>query len=470
MSAKANGKPSLVSLSLSSIHPAPENELIYRPVSPDDPEIHELAVSIRDHGLQQPLVITKDHYIISGHRRHAACRLLRMEKVLCKIENISRFDPQFETMLVENNRQRVKTFDEVVREQVILADPEGAYRSLVEHRRNASAPSADYLDLVGEKRRSNIGRIKMGLVQAIVTIVLAQKPYWPLSDRKIHYSLLNDPPLRNLNRGESSRYKNDLESYKDTCEILTRMRLEGMIPFASIADPTRTVECWDFLNREVGEFVKKELDGFLKRYWRNLQQSQPTHNEIVGEKNTTQGSIHGIAAEFCIPYTIGRGYSSLDPRKRMFDRFKASGKDRLTLLFLSDFDPEGEDIPNSFALSMRDDFGIRHVDLKKVCLTYDQVKERNLFSDFDPDLKQGSRKQKFHDKYGDDQAYFELEALDNQDQQDLLRDAINEVLDHDAFQKEQEAEAADAARLEGLRKAVLPFITKCLDNQDLGMA
>jgi hypothetical protein len=154
----------------------------------------------------------------------------------------------------------------------------------------------------------------------------------------------------------------------------------------------------------------------------------------------------------------------------MFDRFKASGKDRLTLLFLSDFDPEGEDIPNSFALSMRDDFGIRHVDLKKVCLTYDQVQERSLYSDFDPDEKEGSRKAKFQDKYGEDQPYFELEALDNEDRKDLLRDAIDEVLDHDAFDREQQAERADAARLEGLRKAVLPFIAKHLDNHDLGMA
>jgi hypothetical protein len=301
-----------------------------------------------------------------------------------------------------------------------------------------------------------------------MAIVLAQKPYWPLSDRSIHYSLLNDPPLRNLNKGEPSRYKNDLSSYKDTCEILTRMRLEGRIPFAAIADPTRTVESWS-LNRDVGGFVRQEIDWFLMQYRRDLQQSQPTHIEIVGEKNTIQGSINDIAAEFCIPYTIGRGYSSLDPRKRMFDRFRATGKDRLTLLFLSDFDPEGEDIPNSFALSMRDDFGIKNIDLKKVCLSYDQVNERSLYSDFNPDEKEGSRKAKFQAKYGEAQPYFELEALDNADREVLLRDAIDEVLDHDAFQHELDAEAGDAARLQALRTAVLPFIAKCLDNQDLGM-
>jgi hypothetical protein len=57
MSAKANGKASLIWLSLSSIHPARENELIYRPVSPDDPEIESLADSIAEHGLREPIVI-----------------------------------------------------------------------------------------------------------------------------------------------------------------------------------------------------------------------------------------------------------------------------------------------------------------------------------------------------------------------------------------------------------------------------
>jgi uncharacterized protein YegL len=41
--------------------------------------------------------------------------------------------------------------------------------------------------------------------------------------------------------------------------------------------------------------------------------------------------------EYCIPMTIGRGYSSLPPRKKMADRFQQSGKGRLILLQLADF-------------------------------------------------------------------------------------------------------------------------------------
>jgi hypothetical protein len=49
-----------------------------------------------------------------------------------------------------------------------------------------------------------------------------------------------------------------------------------------------------------------------------------------------------------------------------------SGKDKLLLLVVSDFDPEGDDIPESFAKLMRDDFGIDNVEAIKVALTYQQ--------------------------------------------------------------------------------------------------
>ena len=58
-------------------------------------------------------------------------------------------------------------------------------------------------------------------------------------------------------------------------------------------------------------------------------------------------------------------------------RFKRSGKEKLILLVLSDFDPEGEDIGRSFAQSMRDDFGITNIVPIKLALTAEQVRVRD---------------------------------------------------------------------------------------------
>ena len=128
----------------------------------------------------------------------------------------------------------------------------------------------------------------------------------------------------------------------------------------AIADPTRPVSRW-YVFPGTGEFIREETGRFLRGYYRDYQRPQPVHVELVGEKNTIEGIIRPIAEEFCIPYTIGRGYSSLPPRHDMAVRFRVTGKERLLILFLSDFDPEGDDIPHSFARSIRDDFGIPNV-------------------------------------------------------------------------------------------------------------
>jgi ParB/RepB/Spo0J family partition protein len=450
----------LVLLSLDQIRPAPENDQIYRPVRIDDPEIQDLARSIKTHGLQEPLVVTRDWYIISGHRRYAACRVLRMQEIPCRVKDISRSDPHFEIMLCEYNRQRVKTFDEFVREQVVCRNPAGAYQSLLDHRKAQSAVSGDFLSIEGTKTRKGISRGKREMIDTAIQIINSQRQYWPLSDRSIHYDVLNNPPLRHTGK-PGSRYANNKDCYKDLCDLLTRGRLAGKIPFDAIADPTRTICAWN-LDRGVAGFLKRELDGFLKGYFRDLQQSQPNHIEIVGEKNTIEGSIRNVAMEHCIPYTLGRGYCSLDPRHRMHKRFRASGKSKLIILILADFDPEGEDIAHSFARSMRDDFRIDEVIAKKVCLTYEQVQERDLPQTFDI-KKSSSRYKKFAAKYGD--RAHELEALPVAERSRLLTKAIEEVLAIDAYNRELEAEREDAAKIEDLRKKANSALVDALNQK-----
>jgi hypothetical protein len=373
-----------------------------------------------------------------------------MEQIPCRVADVRRTDPNFETLLREHNRHRVKSFDEVVREQVIDQNPEGAYRSLVSHRKAKSAVSGNFLRIEGVKTRKAISEAKGEMLEAAIQIIDDQQEYWPLSDRSIHYEMLNVAPLRHRGKPDS-RYSNNVQCYKDLCDLLTRARLAGEIPFDAISDPTRTVKSWS-LDREPGTFLKREMDHFLWGYSRDLQQSQPNHIEIVGEKNTVEGSIRDVAMEFCIPYTLGRGYCSLDPRHKMGERFRASGKEKLIILILSDFDPEGEDIAHSFARSMRDDFGIDRVHAKKVCLTYRQVLERNLPQMFD--IKKTSSRYKRHAaKYGD--RAHELEALPSAERSRILTDAIVEAMDVNAYNREVGAEKEDAARIATLRQKAM---------------
>lgn len=84
----ADHETGLVRFSLREIRPSPENLRLYRPIRRDDLDIVALAESIETHGLKEPLVVTMDGYIISGHRRYAACCRLGLEAVPCRVEPI----------------------------------------------------------------------------------------------------------------------------------------------------------------------------------------------------------------------------------------------------------------------------------------------------------------------------------------------------------------------------------------------
>src|ERR1700688_2338839 len=102
--------PILEQVLLSRLRPALLNDQVYRPVDPRCPEVELLAESIRTHGLLEPLVVTLDDVILSGHRRRVACKLAGLKTVPVRRECIYSDDERFPTLLVEYNRQRVKTF------------------------------------------------------------------------------------------------------------------------------------------------------------------------------------------------------------------------------------------------------------------------------------------------------------------------------------------------------------------------
>jgi hypothetical protein len=446
-SQNCNGKLRHASVSLSKLQPATINDQIYKSVDPDDPEVIALGDSIAEHGLKEPIVITMDYVILSGHRRRVGCQLAYLEKVPVRFEPIYSTDPTFPTLLIEYNRQRVKSNDELLREEVIRADPDEAYRTLLEHRRKTSRIKVDTLEIRGEKRRCKITAAKEPFLAAIETVLGEREDYWPLSDRQIHYALLNNPPLIHASKADST-YRNNKKSYNALCELLTRARLSGRIPFDAIADPTRPVTVWNVF-RQPQPFMREELDNFLKGYYRDLMQSQPNHIEIVGEKNTVESVIKQVAESYCIPYTIGRGYCSLPPRNDMAKRYRLSGKEKLILLVLSDFDPEGEDIAHSFTRSMRDDFGIDRVEAIKVALTAAQVEELHL----PPQMKAksgSSRRDRFVSEHGED--VWELEAIPPDGLQRMLRTTIDSIIDTNRFNEEIEADRRDAAFLAGVRQ------------------
>jgi hypothetical protein len=441
--------------------PARVNAKVYKPVDPDATDIRELAKSIKTHGVLEPIVITRDMVVLSGHRRLAAAKAARLPRVPIRVVNIVSDDTEFESLLVAFNEQREKSVDEILREQVIKADPEIAYQRLVEHRRAESETDIDEIDVRNPKHRSRITKAKQPYVDAVLRVLDDLQKRRPVTVRQIHYRLLNDPPLKHASKPHS-RYSNDEQSYKSLSDLLTRLRLDGVIPMSWIADETRPMS-GSTGDPSVEPFIQRELKRLFSGYRRDLMQSQPNHVEIVGEKKTIESLVRSVARKYTIPYTIGRGYSSLPPLAEMVNRFQKSGKEKLIIITLSDHDPDGEEIAHSLIRTIRDDFGVENVTGVRAALTQKQAERFNLPYSVAAKTTSANYK-RFAAKYGG--WGWELEALDPDTLEELLHETIQNIIDMRRYEQEVEQEKQDAAKLEEERRTVLQALGTLPDNDD----
>ena len=442
--------------SLNQIELASENDLIYDNFGIANVDDAELVCSISTHGIQEPLAVSQDGVLLSGHRRYAAATYIGRQTVPVRVIDLE-FKVLNETDRIATlrrfNQQREKSPGERIREKLIDIDPNEARSALVTRRRKARevALTPSNVELGKVKKRHKI--MTLQYLNAVKKVVQENKPYWPMTDRRVHYLLLNDPPLRH-DKKPNSTYINDLNCYKATTNLLLRARLTGDVPWEAIEDETRPILLSEgFPNLE--DFIVSEMDDFLMRYGRNLMQGQPHHIEILLEKNALKTVIQEVAKEFCIPLTVGKGFSSIPPRYDLAKRFKQSGKDTLVLLLLTDFDPDGETIAASFARSLRDDFGIEKIHAKKVALTAEDVRDNNLPSDLDAKASSPNY-EKFIAKHG--MKVVELDACPVWLLQSKLRDAINSYLDIDEFNAQFELEKQDAANIEAHRRVAFAAI------------
>jgi hypothetical protein len=440
---------------VADIKPAFINDAVYGAIDPDDPALDELARGMAAEGQLEPVVLTFDNVLLSGHRRRAVALRLGWQTLKARRDPLYSTDPEFERRLITCNAQRDKTPGMRVREQLVLADPAIAYQSLLSERAEASRVKAETLNLGAGRGRARITPAKQPFLDAIERVINELRDFWPLSDRRIHYALLNDPPLIHAKK-PASRYRNHHKCYKALCELLTRARLMYLIPFEAIGDETRPVTTWQ-VYPNVGPFIRDQVSGFCSGYARDLMQDQPNHIEIVGEKLTVEAIVRQVAVRYCIPYTIGRGYSSLPPRKAMYDRFKSSGKEKLVILFMGDHDPEGWNIAETFAKSMRDDFLVDGLEAIKVALKPQQVQQLGLPPNADA-KPSSSRFKKFAAMFGP--AAYELEAAPPDRSEAWLDEAVRSVIDIDRFNAQVEAEKQEAATVAAFKRAGIDYLKR----------
>jgi len=452
-----------------SLKPSPENTEIYRDPF-DDPDIDKLANSIKKNRCD-PLVITSDNFIVSGHRRHVALRLNDQQFVQCHVLPHPRSywtHDEYVLLLREYNHQRNKTVAEQVREELIDIDPDAAHAALCSQRDlSVFAPEHNGVESVhieGRKVRYRISKDKAEHVRLIKEVVFgSRRPFWPLSVRGVHYPLLNYDFIRGYHcphRGKPGygkkrilRYANDQGSYDATSDLITRLRLNGEIPWEAFDDTTRPLKQFRS-SGDVRQFVRQQSSRLFAGYRRDLLQSQPNHIEVVCEKNTIYHMVLRVTEKYQIPTSSGRGFNSIDPWHDLAERYEQSGKKRLIVIVLSDYDPEGEMIPIVGGRTLRDDFDVEECTFIKAGVSRDQIELHNL-----PPMnfaKETSPNFKWFCKRNDgDRNVYELEALEPEVMLEDLETVIQGVLDEELFNREIETEREESVFLEACQRAAV---------------
>ena len=444
---------------IDSITPSPENEAIYGPIEHDE-AMDNLIDSIRRKGLDQPILTTvdPDRFILSGHRRHYAAKYLDWKEVpICIARDIRREgNTEYHRELIEYNPQRVKTVGAILHE-ALLRDNDAAdtYAAIKERREASMSVDAEFMTVVGAKDIEPIPEGQQGFLAAVQGVLEKLRPYWPTSNREIHYELasMSEPPLRWLPKRskfdpEHYRYRNDKTSSDALERLLKSARYLGHIPMNCIDDITRPQKTWGGFD-SVSHFIGQETSRFLVGYHRDRQQGQGRHIEVFGEKNTLYRKLERACGEYYVPFSLGRGFCSIPVWRDMSKRFRDSGKERMTLIIVSDYDPEG--------LALADD-AIRSLELMdvpvdghRIAVTREQIEELGLVEDSNPAKPDGRHLSAFIKRTGSTKTW-EVEALPAEYLIEQVKAAIEANMDMKVFERVCEQEEEDCGELSSTRE------------------
>ena len=445
-------------LPIEAVHPSPENDDLYGAVQHDE-QMEALIKSIGRRGIEEPLIVTEDKFILSGHRRYFALKCLDFEVVPVRIKRGIRHEAndEFHRLLAEYNPQRIKTAGSLLKEALLRLDGSDARTLIRDHKQASVEVDAEFLKVDGVKSVSPVSDKKQGFLTAVQGVIDDLREYWPLSIRQIHYRLLNSPPLtsepkKSKFKSEHYRYRNNRRSYEALVELLKSARYHGHVSMTCIDDPTRPMFAWRGWTG-VSQFIQAQMEGFLTGYHRDRQLDQPRHIEVLGEKNTLLQILKPVCREYYVPLTLGRGYASIPVWRNIAKRFRASGKDRMTLITASDYDPEGLDLADDAIRSLKQLFGVP-VDYQRVAVNRDQIDSLSLAADFNPAKETSSRLRGFVERTGGNETW-ELEALPPDYLRDQVRAAIEANMDMELYEQSLERELDDAEELAGFRRQLI---------------
>lgn len=91
-------------INISKLTPHPRNEEFFDDITGEKWE--EFLLSVKTRGVIEPIVITPDRVIVSGHQRVRACKELGIPAIMCDVHTYDNEDQILQDLIETNVRQR----------------------------------------------------------------------------------------------------------------------------------------------------------------------------------------------------------------------------------------------------------------------------------------------------------------------------------------------------------------------------
>lgn len=258
------------------------------------------------------------------------------------------------------------------------------------------------------------------LLEVAVEVLTA---YHPMTVRQVYYQLVSRQVIEN-HRGQ----------YQAVSTALVDARKKGLIPWEWLEDRLRRprpVSMWDNLP----DFARMAMLSYRRDVWA----TQPTYVEVWLEKDALSGIVEDGLAPYGVTLNVGRGYDGWDSIRKAAVRFgDGSG---VTVLYLGDFDPSGEDMVRSLRERLAF-FGCTPT-IRKCALTAEDVTRYQLPPDFTKATD--TRRAAFVAKHGD--MAVELDALPTDVLQARVVAEVEARMDLAALAQVQQVEQAERQQL-----------------------
>jgi hypothetical protein len=273
------------------------------------------------------------------------------------------------------------------------------------------------------KKGRGMARRSLDLIEAMYD---AAETAQPITGRGIGYKLFARGLIPSMANTEMQR----------VYRLLRIAREREDIPWDWIVDETRSLErvsTWD----DPEQYAKAVACSYRRDFWNQ----QPVRVEVWSEKGTVRGVLQPVLDEYAVGFRVMHGFGSATA---VYDVAQDDDGRDLIALYVGDYDPSGlfmseEDLP-----ARLDKYDGYHVELRRIALTQEHVRELPSFPA--TDKKKDPRYRWFVANHGS--RCWELDAMDPNDLRACVETAITTLIEPEAWQR---CEIVNRAEQESLR-------------------